>query len=125
MQGSSEVQFQNLLSDLTDAILADDGSHRAIAAQFDVSRAEIDGLVKLIHGLHRALVGVRPSRRFANHLKEDLMGPNRWGIVSRVRHLPPRVQIVALVTLIAGFMLLSRRRMMGDAVREIEEAPVL
>ena len=37
---------------------------------------------------------------------------------------PPRVQIAAGIALVAGFMLLSRRRMMDDVRQEQQEAPV-
>jgi hypothetical protein len=45
-------------------------------------------------------------------------------VITRIRYLPPRVQIAAGVALLAGFALLLRRRALSDSeipvVREAE-----
>jgi len=76
-----------------------------------VPRAEVESFLQLIQRLHVALVGVQPSRRFVQRLRQDLIGQSQWNLVNRVRYLPPRVQIAAGIALIAGFILLSRRRL--------------
>lgn len=117
----SDMQIENLLSAVTDALLAENTSIDAISRQYQVPRAEVDSFVRVINRLHLALVGVQPSRRFARRLKQDLIGvPNR-NVLSRVRHLPPRVQIAAGIALVAGFMFLSRRRMVHDIEQESQE----
>jgi hypothetical protein len=71
------------------------------------------------------LAGVQPSRRFVRRLKQDLVTPEDYNVLTRVRRLPPRVQIAAGIALIAGFMLLSRRRLVHDAHQEAQEtAPI-
>jgi hypothetical protein len=112
------TQMENLLAVLTEAIFAEEGDIERIISSYSVSRAEVEGFVKIVRRLHTAIVGVRPSRRFVHGLRQDLMGQPHWNVISRIRYLPPRVQIAAGIALIAGFMLLSRRRMATMAREE-------
>lgn len=117
--------LQNLLAAVTEAILNDEQDLDVIVDRYSVPRADVEGLVHLIQRLHVVLVGVRPSRRFAQRLRQDLMG-QQMSMVNRLRYLPPRVQIAGGIALVIGFMLLSRRRMGGEAVSsEAQEAPAL
>lgn len=119
-------ELENLLSAVTDALLADEHADLdQIVTRYAVPRQEVEGLVGLVRKLHVALVGAQPSRRFVNRLRNDLVGMKRANIVSRVRYLPPRVQIAAGIALVAGFMLLTRRRLIDDARRDAQEIPVL
>ena len=111
--------MENLLALLTEAILAEEGDIDHIINQYDVSRADVEGFVRIVRRLSTVLVGVRPSKRFVHRLKQDLMGEAHWNVVSRIRYLPPRVQIAAGIALIAGFMLLSRRRLATVARDEV------
>jgi hypothetical protein len=121
MPNTDDMQIENLLSAVTDALLAENSNLDAISRQYQVPRSEVDSFVRVINRLHLVLVGVQPSRRFVRRLKQDLIGvPNR-NVFSRVRHLPPRVQIAAGIALVAGFMFLSRRRMIHDVHRESQE----
>lgn len=121
----SDAQIENLLSAVTDALLAEENDVEAIIDQYRVSRDDMNSLISVIRKLHVVLVGVQPSRRFVRRLKQDLVGVDNRNVISRVRHLPPRVQIAAGVALVAGFMLLSRRRMIHEARQESQEiAPV-
>ncbi|MBL8119305.1 MAG: hypothetical protein J0L63_16935 [Anaerolineae bacterium] len=123
---ANELEMQNLLSAVTDALLADENAELDnIIGRYAVPRTEVMGLVTVIRRLHLTLVGAQPSRRFVSKLKYDLVGGERSNIVARVRYLPPRVQIAAGIALLAGFMLLSRRRLMDDSRRESQEIPVL
>ena len=115
--GQPNTQIENLLAALTEAILAEEGELDQIISRYDVSRADVEGFVRIVRGLFTVLVGVRPSRRFVHRLKQDLMGQPHWNVISRIRYLPPRVQIAAGIALFAGFMLLSRRRL-GTIARE-------
>jgi hypothetical protein len=116
--GQPNTQLENLLAILTEAILAEDGEIDQLIRRYDMSGAEVEGFVRLIQRLHTVLIGVRPSRRFVQRLKQDLMGQPHWNVIARIRYLPPRVQIAAGIALIAGFMLLSRRRLATMAREE-------
>jgi len=123
MTHSSDVKMQDLLSAVTDALVADEGDVDEIVQQYAVPRSEVDGMLFLIQRLHLTLTGRQPSRRFANRLKRDLIGTRKWGLLWRIRSLPPRVQIAALVAVVAGFMLVLRRRLIEYAAQE--EIPAL
>jgi hypothetical protein len=116
--------LQNLLSAVTEAILNDEQDLDTIVDRYAVPRSDVEGLIRLIQRLHVALVGVRPSRRFAQRLRQDLMGQHQLNVINRLRYLPPRVQIAGGIALVVGFMLLSRRRMSSDTP-EAQEAPAL
>jgi hypothetical protein len=124
MTHTNSSELENLLSAVTDALLADEDDLDTIIAQYDVPRASVDRLVSMIRRLHVMLVGVQPSQRYVQRLKHDLVGTSGQGIVARVRYLPPRIQITAGIAVVAGFMLLSRRRLIDDA-RKGHEAPAL
>jgi len=111
---SNQPQMHDLLAAVTDVML-DKGNVDAVLARYQVSREEVSGFISLIEILHTVLTGVKPSRRFAHRLRQDLMGAPRMTVVTRIRKLPPRVQIAASIALVAGFMLLARRRLISDA----------
>ena len=117
-------ELQNLLAAVTEAIIADEQDLDTIVKRYAVPRADVEGLIDMIRRLHIALVGVRPSRRFAQRLRQELMGQQQRNVINRLRYLPPRVQIAAGIALIAGFMLISRRRFAGEG-EEAQEAPAL
>lgn len=119
-------ELENLLSAVTDALLADERTNLdQIVSRYAVPKKEVEGLVGIVRKLHITLVGAQPSRRFVNRLRNDLIGQHRGNIVNRVRYLPPRVQIAAGIALVAGFLLLNRRRLIDDAQRDAQEIPVL
>jgi type VI protein secretion system component VasF len=111
----TDSQMEALLLALTDAILTDRPDVDALAGRYNVSPVEVAGFIRVIRRLHQHLTGAQPSERFVKRLHHDLMGTPQNGLVSRVRYLPPRVQIAAGVVAVAGFMLLARRRLLGDA----------
>ncbi|MBI1279000.1 MAG: hypothetical protein GC179_12800 [Anaerolineaceae bacterium] len=119
-------ELENLLSAVTDALLADERTNLdSIVSRYAVPKTEVEGLVGIVRKLHMTLVGAQPSRRFVNRLRSDLVGTHRSNIVNRVRHLPPRVQIAAGIALVAGFVLLNRRRLIEDARHEAQDIPAL
>ena len=123
---TTDHHMQNLLAAVTEALMADDGDDLdTIVSQYAVPRTEVEGFISIIQRLHHTLVGAAPSRRFVGRLKRDLIGNHRQGVVARIRYLPPRVQIAAGAALVAGFMLLTWRRMMDDTRREEQEMVTL
>ncbi|MEP7291929.1 MAG: hypothetical protein ABI835_09100, partial [Chloroflexota bacterium] len=63
------TQLQNLLAAVTEAILNDEQDLDTIVRRYAVPRAEVEGLINVIKRLHFVLIGVRPSRRFAQRLR--------------------------------------------------------
>jgi hypothetical protein len=123
---ANDLELQNLLSAVTDALLADPNSDLdAIAGRYAVPRNEVQGMIGIIRRLHMTLVGAQPSQRFVRRLKHELVGETDRNLVARVRYLPPRVQIAAGIALVAGFMLITRRRMVDDLRHDGQEVPAL
>lgn len=117
--------LENLLSAVTEAMLGEESDFDQIVARYGVDKTDVRSYIRIIRRLHVALVGVRPSQRFVSALRMDLMGEANHRMLSRLRHLPPRVQVAAGIALVAGFMLLSRRRFTGGGSPESREVPVI
>lgn len=107
---ASQHPLEDLLSAVTDALLADDQQLEPIIAHYDVDRSQVRTFVTLIERLHHTLTGVEPSPRFVNRLKAELLGSQQRGLLGRVRYLPARVQIAAGFVAVAGFILIASRR---------------
>ncbi len=119
-----EKELQNLLTALTDALLADPGADlERIAAVYHVPPQDIQALMGLIRQLHLTLTGVEPSKQFVIRLRQDILGKQGQRVFSSIRRLPTRVQIAAGVTVAAGFVLLARRRLGGDDQSEAADIP--
>jgi hypothetical protein len=121
MQTPDQSQMPEMLATVTDTMLAGKNID-AVLHVYGVSKRQIADFLNIITVLQRALVGVKPSRRFTHRLKQDLMGTPRMNVITRIRYLPPRVQIAAGVALMAGFALLLRRRALNDGVIVVREA---
>lgn len=114
----SDVQIQNLLTDLTSALLDEDGDLDALLAQYHVDDHDVQSLVELIGELNNTILPVEPSARFVRRLHQELIGMETGNVLVRVRRLPPRVQLAAGIALVAGFVILSRRRASSETRQE-------
>lgn len=124
---ASPHPLEDLLSAVTDALLAGEDNLDTVIARYDVPPSTVENLVLFIQRLHQTLVGVQPSPRFVHKLKHELIGTTDSGLVSRVRYLPVRVQVAAGVVAIVGFMLLAHRRLFdlaSPSPKEESEAAV-
>ncbi len=110
MSSPSDAQVQNLLSSVTDALLSGRTAVDHLAREYDVRAEQVDRLIDVIRRLHTAMTGVQPSRRFVRRLRIELVGETDRNLVTRFRYLPPRVQVAAGVALVAGLIILRRRR---------------
>lgn len=122
MPTTDHTDMQHLLTAVTDALLADQTDVSRLISTYDVPQDQALAFVRLIERLHHNLAGVQPSKRFVRRLKQDLIVNKENNVLSRVRHLPPRVQLAAGIALVAGFMLFSRHRLINDARHESQEA---
>ncbi len=107
-------QIETLLDVITEALLAEQYDIDHIVREYDVPESRVNGLVDLIHDLRDLLFTQPVSDDFVKRLKEDLIG-KKDGVFDRLRYLPGRVQIAAGLTLVAGFMLISRRRFVDSS----------
>jgi len=109
---TSDVQWQNYLTDVTNAIQTHE-TVDAVRARYGISHKEDKDLIDLIERLDGSMRVVQPSTQFANRLKDDLLGTQRTGVVWRIRRLPARVQWAAIVTAIIGGVLIVVQRLVG------------
>ncbi len=117
---TSDVKMQNLLNDVTEALLAGDNID-SVRGQYDVPRAESEELIDLIERINRSMVRVEPAPQFEKRLKADLLGERRAGVVWRIRKLPARVQVAAAAAIMGGFLLILRRLFLGEDSRRTQE----
>ena len=123
MPASSELQTQELLEAITVNVQNGDDID-ALIGQADVSGSEVEEFVDIIRALRAALTPVQPRPEFADQLHAELLD-GRDGLLGRLRQLPARVQIAAILTICAGFLLVIMRRLFGsDSAAEIQEEAV-
>ncbi len=115
--------MQDLLDAITFALQQDDDIESLIK-QSAVPYSEAESLANVIQGLQAALVPVEPTAQFTEQLEAQLMDTRR-GVVTRVRQMPARVHIAAVLAVAAGFGLIVYRRIMGSpAAQDISEEPL-
>lgn len=111
---TSDVQWQNYLSEATDAILTGD-SVDGIRSHYDgISYTDDKELIDLIEGLDKSFPVVEPSAQFSLRLKDELIGEERTSVVWRIRRLPARVQRAAIVAALLGGVLIVFQWFTGE-----------
>ena len=126
MSYTSENRFEDLLSELTDAMLHDASARQVntLVDSYDVAAVDINPFKDMIYQLQGVLTPQQPSDQFAKRLKRDLMGQQRYTFMDRLRYLPARVHVAAGFAVVAGFMLITRRRI-GIDIDDAVELPAL
>lgn len=109
---TSDVQWQNYLTDVTDVVLAHEALD-TVRSRYGITYKEDKDLIELIEQLDNSLKVVEPSTQFTNRLRDDLVGTQRKSVVWRIRRLPARVQWAAIVTAIIGGVLIVLQRLVG------------
>ena len=123
---SEETTMQNFVSELTDALLNDASSHQVngIIGRSDVAALEADSWLHLIHRLKQGMLNEQPSEKFVNNLKRNLLGQQNETLTDKLRSLPARVHVAAGVAVVAGFMLITRRKLTVEANDQTDVADV-
>lgn len=111
---STEVQMQEFVSALTDAVVQGRGSVDQIVGRYDMHDEDVMMWLPLIEDLNQTLVEVQPSERYRRQLRKELLTGQPVNVGLRLRRLPARVQLAAVLTLIGGFLLIARNRFVGD-----------
>ncbi len=120
MSQSNEFHLETLLDNLTDAILSSESHDLSkLLEQVDLPKDKINGLLDLICQLKNTLIANQPSDQFVQELKHELVG-HRKTILAHVRYLPGRVQIAAGLAVVAGFILITRRRLLNETQDGVE-----
>ena len=104
MSSSADKQTRDLLDDLT-ARLQNGESIDPALAHAATNQDDVQDLLDIIQSLHALLTPQAPREDFANRLRRDLLEESP-GFVVRIRQMPPRVRLAALLAVFAGCGLL-------------------
>lgn len=120
---TSDVKVQDFLATATDAIITGDADLDDLGLEYGISIDEVASWRPLLHQLNDTLVPVQPSARFSEQLKLELMGEETT-LLWRIRRMPARVQMAAVLALLGGFALILRGRFVPNAGdTDTEEIP--
>ena len=104
------------MGNLLDAITARLQSGDAVdplAAQSEEAQGDVEEIVDIIQALQSSLTPLNPGQEFADGLRADLLD-GRPGVVRRVRQMPARVHVAAILAVFAGCVLFLMRRIFGS-----------
>lgn len=115
---SNETNTTDLLNALTDAIFNEqDNLVDTLFDQYNIPKGSLGNMIELIHHIKGLFAPTDPSEEYIRALKQELIGAEDT-LISRMRYLPARVQVAAGLAVIAGFLLITRRRLTSDTLRE-------
>ncbi len=117
----------NQMRDLLDAITARLQRGEAIdppAARSDDAQDELEEFVEVVGALHACLKPLSPNQEFAEDLRAELLD-GRAGFFRRLRRMPARLSLAAILALFAGCVLLLLRRVFGsETAHDVPEEAV-
>lgn len=122
MSTSADSQTSNLLDAITSRLQGGEAVDPLLAQHEDAS-GELDEVVEIMQSLHASLKPLSPSQDFADGLRAELLD-GRPDVVRRLRRMPARVHVAAILAVFAGCVLFLLRRLFGSEAAEIQEEAV-
>ena len=123
MSASDDIQLHNTLDSITARLQGGDAVEPLIA-EAEEAQSDLGEFVDIIQSLHTALIPKSPSQEYADRLRADLL-EGRPGVVKRLRQMPARVHVAAILAVFAGCVLFVLRRIFGsETAQEIQEEAV-
>ncbi len=123
MSTASESHLGNLLDSITTRLQRGDAVDPLIE-QAEDDQGDVAEIVELIQSLHTSLTPVNPGQEYAENLRANLLD-GRPGVAGRVRQMPARLSVAAILALFAGCLLLMLRRIFGsDSAPDVPEEAV-
>ncbi len=123
MAETAESQMRDFLDDLTARLRSGDDMHPA-PAPVEAGQDDVEELTEIIQALHSTLRPRAAPEDFAERLRADLLD-GEPGVVQRLRQMPARVHIAAVLAVFAGCGLLMLRRVFGSgAAQDVPEEAV-
>lgn len=125
-----EVRLKYFMADLTEQHFDGQLDVPTLATYHDIPIGEASAYAHLVGRIDHTLIDVAPPAQFKKQLRADLVGDEPSGMFTRLRKLPPRLQVAAIIALLAAMALLGRRRFFGEAqkllaqVRSMEMPPI-
>lgn len=123
MSASDDIQLQNTLDSITLRFQGGEAVEAWIA-EAEESQGDMGEFVEIIQSLHTSMIPISPSQEYADRLRADLL-EGRPGVVKRVRQMPARVHVAAILAVFAGCVLFVMRRIFGsETAQDIQEEVV-
>ena len=123
MSASDDIQLHNTLDSIT-ARLQSGETTEPLIAESEEAQGDLGEFVEIIQSLHTSLIPTSPSQEFGDRLRADLLD-GRPGVVERVRQMPARVHVAAILAVFAGCILFVLRRIFGsETAQDIQEEAV-
>jgi len=127
MMRTMSISVDSDTRDLLDAItsrLQRGESAEALMAQSEDTQSELDDVLELVQSLHASLTPLNPSPEFADGLGAELRNGSP-GEAGRLRRVPARLSVAAILAVFAGCILFMLRRIFGsDPAADIQEEAV-
>ena len=115
--------MRDFLDDLTGRLQAG-GEFDPALAPAEAGHNDVEELAALVQALNTTMTPRRPRADFAERLRADLLdgGP---GFFARIRQMPPRLHVAAILAVFAGCGLLMLRRVFGsETAQDVPEEAV-
>ena len=123
MSASDDNQLHSTLDTITARLQGGDAVEQ-LMAEAESSQGDLEEFVDIIQSLHASLIPISPSQKYTDRLRADLL-ERRPGVVKRVRQMPPRVHVAAILAVFAGCVLFVLRRIFGsETAQDIQEEAV-
>ena len=123
MSASEDIQLHNTLDSITSRLQGGEAAE-PLVAEVEEPNGDLREFVEIIQSLHTSLIPISPSQEFGDRLRADLL-EGRPGVVKRVRQMPARVHVAAILAVFAGCGLFVLRRLFGsETAQDIQEEAV-
>ena len=123
MSRSADIHTGNLLDAITARLQNGDAADPLLAQAEDLPD-DVEEFVNIIQSLHTSLTPLNPGQEYADSLRADLLA-GQPGVVRRVRQMPARVHVAAIMALFAGCVLFMLRRLFGsETAQDVAEEAV-
>lgn len=123
MSTSVDSETRDLLDAITSRLQSGE-SIEALMAQSENPQSELDDVIEIVQSLHASLTPLNPSSAFAGGLDAELRNGSP-GEVGRLRRVPARLSVAAILAVIAGFVVFMLRRIFGsEAAADLQEEAV-
>ena len=112
MSTASEPQKLDILESITARLRQGDAVDSLIGLS-EEEQSDVADFVEIIQSLHTSLSPVKPDQEYAESLRANLLD-GRPGLAKRVRQMPARLSVAAILAVFAGCLLFMIRRLFGS-----------
>ena len=123
MDRTAELKTEDLLDNVTMSIQRGEDPELA-DADSQPPAPDVNELIEIVSDLDATLTAVEPGPEFSARLRAQLLG-ERSSVMKRVRQMPARVHVAAMLAVIAGFLLLWTRKLSDSTTgQDITDEPI-